>query len=144
MANREGGPRGARGDDAGERITTTDIEGVIARIPGVQAARVVIGAGGRLTEVHVLATQERGAKQLVRDVQSSLLARFGIDVDYRIISIVQLHEERPPETAEPVAAPPQEPEPKEVPAETDAVPEQGPSTGGGARPALARIASESD
>jgi hypothetical protein len=146
MANREGGPRGARGDDAGERITTADLEGVITRIPGVQAVRVVIGAGGRLTEVHVLATQERGAKQLVRDVQSSLLARFGIDVDYRIISIVQLHEERPPEPPQAPAAPatsePPHEEPAQEPVPTPDLTEQPKSRGN--RPALARIASESD
>jgi hypothetical protein len=145
MPNREGGPRGARGDDAGERITTTEIEGVMARIPGVQAARVVIGAGGRLTEVHVLATQDRGAKQLVRDVQSSLLARFGIDVDYRIISIVQLHEERPSDAPTPAPTSLRESEPEEeARAEVPAIPEPQRGTGSGARPALSRIASESD
>lgn len=67
-----------------------DIERAILRIQGIQAARVVPGAGGRISEVHVLAGRERGAKQLVRDVQSVILTNFGVDIDYRTVSIVQL------------------------------------------------------
>lgn len=66
------------------------LEDAIRRISGIQAARVVTGPGGRVAEVHVLAGRERGAKQLVRDVQSVILTNFGIDIDYRTVSVVQL------------------------------------------------------
>jgi hypothetical protein len=78
-----GRPEGAM-PDAG------DIEQAILRIQGIQAARVVPGPGGRISEVHVLAGRDRGAKQLVRDVQSVILTNFGVDIDYRTVSIVQL------------------------------------------------------
>jgi hypothetical protein len=48
-----------------------------------------------VSEVHVLAGRERGAKQLVRDVQSVILTNFGVDIDYRTVSVVQLEEVSP-------------------------------------------------
>jgi hypothetical protein len=85
----------------------SDIEAALLRIQGIQAARVVTGPGGRVTEVHVLAGRERGAKQLVRDVQSVILTNFGLDIDYRTVSVVQLDEPTPAaETADrPAGAP---------------------------------------
>lgn len=79
-------------DPLGSAQTTREVEEVIARLQGVQQARVVQGEGGRLAEVHVLAGRDRAPKQLVRDVQSVLMARFGIDLDYRTVSVVQLDE----------------------------------------------------
>jgi hypothetical protein len=80
------------------------LEDAIRRISGIQAARVVTGPGGRVAEVHVLAGRERGAKQLVRDVQSVILTNFGIDIDYRTVSVVQLDETPPVAPSAPSAA----------------------------------------
>lgn len=95
------------------------LEEAIRRISGIQAARVVTGPGGRVAEVHVLAGRERGAKQLVRDVQSVILTNFGIDIDYRTVSVVQLDEPATPvaERAAPAAAEekPVAPEPIGIP-----------------------------
>jgi hypothetical protein len=44
----------------------------------------------RPREVHVLATPGKPAKQLVRDVQSVAMAAFDLDIDRRIISVVQI------------------------------------------------------
>lgn len=104
-----------------------DMERAINRIAGIQAARVVT-SGERVAEVHVLAGRGRGAKQLVRDVQSVVLTNFGVEIDYRTISVVQLEEEEP--AAQPVSIRPAE-EPGAQPAALRT-----------ARPALARIAAE--
>ncbi|MGH2793942.1 MAG: hypothetical protein ACRDKG_06520 [Actinomycetota bacterium] len=92
------------------------LEDAIRRISGIQAARVVTGPGGRVAEVHVLAGRERGAKQLVRDVQSVILTNFGIDIDYRTVSVVQLDAE-PSSAFAPAATPVprQESAPLEIP-----------------------------
>jgi hypothetical protein len=42
------------------------------------------------TEVHVLAAPGKAPKQVVRDVQSLALARYDIDIDHRIVSVVQI------------------------------------------------------
>lgn len=61
----------------------------IGRIEGVEAARVVSG-NGHIDEIHILARRHKAAKQLVRDVQSLGQALFGLDIDRRVVSVVQL------------------------------------------------------
>jgi len=61
----------------------------ISRIDGVEAARVVAG-NGHIEEIHVLARHAKPPKQIVRDVQSLGQALFGLDIDRRIVSVVQL------------------------------------------------------
>jgi hypothetical protein len=61
----------------------------IGRIDGVEAARVV-AENGHVDEIHVLARRNKTPKQLVRDVQSLSQALFGVDIDRRIVSVVQL------------------------------------------------------
>lgn len=86
------------------------LEAELCRLPEVKAARVVSDAAGALIEVHIVATPEKHAKQLVRDVQTVALASFGLDVDRRIVSVVQLDEnsrlfDAPPPKLEVVATP---------------------------------------
>jgi hypothetical protein len=66
------------------------IEGEVSRLPEVVACRIVADAGGNPTEVHVLAHSSKHPKQIVRDVQSVAMASFGVDLDRRIVSVVQL------------------------------------------------------
>src|SRR6266480_5440510 len=73
-----------------EQVPLEDVESALARIPSVTAARVVTETNGRIAEVHVLARRDRAPKQLVRDVQSVALTSFGLEVDYRTVSVVQL------------------------------------------------------
>jgi hypothetical protein len=101
-----------------------EMEKAIGRIPGIQAVRVVT-SGDRVSEVHVLAGRARGPKQLVRDVQSVVLTNFGVDIDYRTVSVVQLEEE----TGDGEGVPTGEKK-------------SAPSLARRARPALARIAAE--
>jgi hypothetical protein len=66
------------------------IERELCRIPEVRAARLVADNSGNLVEVHILATTGKAAKQLVRDVQSVAITSSGVDIDHRIVSVVQL------------------------------------------------------
>jgi len=70
-----------------------ELEDTLARLPSVHAVRI-IGDRDRVREVHVLAAPEKAAKQVVRDVQTLVLARFGIDLDRRLISVVQIGPDR--------------------------------------------------
>ena len=72
-----------------------ELEDSLRQIPGVKAASVVTGPDAVPTEVHVLASPGKPAKQVVRDVQSLALARYDIDIDHRIVSVVQIGEEEP-------------------------------------------------
>ncbi len=85
-----------------------DLEGlerVLCRLPDVTAARVVAGADGGIAEVHILSLPDKPAKQVVRDVQSAALALMGIDVDRRVVSVVQLDAPAPGVTPDPDPAP---------------------------------------
>jgi hypothetical protein len=66
------------------------VERELCRIPEVRAARIVADDSGVPVEVHVLASPGKAPKQLVRDVQSVALAARGLDLDHRIVSVVQL------------------------------------------------------
>ena len=70
------------------------VERQLTSIPGVLAVRVVPGYERDVDELHVVTTPQRGAKSTVRDVQTVLLARCGISIDHRVISVVQLEEEQ--------------------------------------------------
>ncbi|HET9730378.1 MAG TPA: hypothetical protein VFR41_13185 [Acidimicrobiia bacterium] len=73
-------------------VDLRDVEREICRLPDVDIARMVAEPDGRVTEVHVVAQPGKHPKQIVRDVQSIALASFGLDLDRRVISVVQLGE----------------------------------------------------
>jgi hypothetical protein len=71
-------------------VDLRSIETELCRLPDLSAARIVADSAGRAVEVHVLALPGKQPKQIVRDVQSVAMASFGLDLDRRIISVVQL------------------------------------------------------
>src|SRR3954462_9241817 len=76
-----------------------ELEDALRRIQGVKAASVVTGPDAVPTEVHVLADPGKPAKQVVRDVQSLAMARYDIDIDHRIVSVVQMGDDEVRTTA---------------------------------------------
>jgi hypothetical protein len=66
----------------------------------VLSARVVTTPLGEVSEVHVLAQAGLSPKQLVRNIESALLAQLGLKIDHRKISIAQTAEVRPIEAVE--------------------------------------------
>ncbi len=70
-------------------MDVTALQEKLNRIDGVEAVRVVAG-NGHIEEIHVLARPTKAPKQLVRDVQSLGQALFGLDIDRRVVSVVQL------------------------------------------------------
>jgi len=62
---------------------------IINKIDGVINAKIV-SENGEIAELHILASNFRAAKQIVRDIESSLLAAFDYRIDRRIISIAQI------------------------------------------------------
>jgi hypothetical protein len=81
-----------------------DLEDALRALPGVQAVSVVTSALGVPTEVHVLASPGKSPKQVVRDVQSMAMTAFEIDIDRRIVSVVQIGTQDGAPAAEQVTA----------------------------------------
>ncbi|MEK7836362.1 MAG: hypothetical protein AAB328_00125, partial [candidate division NC10 bacterium] len=66
-----------------------------ASLSGVLSARIVATQAGGIEEIHVLTTPEVQAKQMVRNVESALMAQLGMKVDHRKISVAQTAEMKP-------------------------------------------------
>lgn len=78
-----------------------EIEEALAQVSEIRAARVVTSSEGFIDEIHVLALPSKAPKQLVRDIESTLMAAFGIAIDHKKISIAQLGHEAMPQVPEP-------------------------------------------
>jgi hypothetical protein len=70
-------------------VNFRELEENLTRMESVDAARVV-NQGSSITELHIIAAADKPAKQVVRDVQSLAMARFGVAIDHRVISVVQI------------------------------------------------------
>ncbi len=79
----------------------SEIEEALAQVSEIRAARVVTSSDGIIDEIHVLALPSKAPKQLVRDIESTLMAAFGIAIDHKKISIAQLGHEAMPQVPEP-------------------------------------------
>lgn len=66
-----------------------ELEESLTRLDSVDAVRIV-HEGDKVAEVHVLAAPSKPPKQVVRDVQSLAMARYGTTIDRRVISVVQI------------------------------------------------------
>jgi hypothetical protein len=75
------------------QVTLEEIEETLCKIAEIRAARIVASSYGAIQEIHVLALPSKPPKQLVRDIESTIMASFGIEVDHKKISIAQLGEE---------------------------------------------------
>lgn len=73
-------------------VVAEDIEEALCEVSGIKAARIVTSPDREIVEIHVLALPDKTPKQIVRDIESAIMARFGIPVDHRKISIAQLGE----------------------------------------------------
>jgi hypothetical protein len=62
----------------------------IEQLRGVTTARVMIDDQGEISEIHVISDRSRAPKRIVRDIETLLLARYAVRVDYRRVSLVQI------------------------------------------------------
>jgi hypothetical protein len=70
------------------------LEAELKKIAGVKNARIIGEEAPE--EIHVVASATRSPKQVVRDVQSLAAAGYGLPIDHRIVSVVQLEDSDPP------------------------------------------------
>ena len=75
-------------------------ENLLQSLQAILSARVVVSPVGEIQEVHVLSGSGISPKQVVRNVESALLAHLGIKVDHRKISVAQTAEVEPIEVLE--------------------------------------------
>lgn len=73
-------------------INPTVIEKSINKLSEVKGAKVVYSEG-EISEVHILASNQKSPKQLIRDIESIIMVDHNIKVDHKVISIAQLSDE---------------------------------------------------
>jgi len=66
------------------------IEKLLLSLEGVGSLKIVPDGQGGIEEIHVLSSSSLGPKQIVRNIESALLADFGLQIDHRKISIARV------------------------------------------------------
>ncbi|HUL49877.1 MAG TPA: hypothetical protein VLT79_07695 [Gemmatimonadales bacterium] len=79
----------------GDPWGTKRAENLITSLTGVLSARVVVTSHGEVSEVHVLTAADVQPKQMVRNIESALMAQLGLKIDHRKISIAQTADVKP-------------------------------------------------
>lgn len=69
----------------------SELDKLMSSLSGVMAARTVLNADDEIVEIHILSDLTKSPKQLVRDIQSAIMAAFGIEIDYKLISVAQVN-----------------------------------------------------
>ena len=72
---------------AGSVLPLQKAEELLATLHEVVSARIVADSTGNVEAIHVLVTGDLTPKQMVRNVESALMAQLGMRVDHRKISV---------------------------------------------------------
>ncbi len=72
---------------AGTVLPLVRAEELISTLAGVVSVRIVATESGLVDTIHVLTTGETAPKQMVRNVESALMAHLGMRVDHRKVSV---------------------------------------------------------
>ncbi|TZE82590.1 hypothetical protein [Calorimonas adulescens] len=67
-----------------------EMEKTLNQLGGVISSKIIKNDRGEIVEIHVLADKSRNPKQISRDVQSALMAKFNVDIDYKVISVAEI------------------------------------------------------
>jgi hypothetical protein len=89
---------------AGSVLPIKRAEELILTLPGVVSARIVAGDSGAIDQIHVLTTSELTPKQMVRNIESALIAHLAMRIDHRKISVATSSETKPKLLGEEAAA----------------------------------------
>lgn len=68
------------------------VEQLLSGLTGITSLKVVPDGHGGIAEVHVVSDTDVGAKQVVRNIESALLAEFGLQIDHRKISVAEVEQ----------------------------------------------------
>ncbi len=74
--------------------SANDLVLTIDQIRGVYASCVILDKNQDVSEIHIVASDARKPKSIVRDVETMLFVKHRIKIDYRTISMVQIPDEQ--------------------------------------------------
>jgi hypothetical protein len=99
---------------AGSVLPLKKAEELLSTLQDVVSARIVSDETGGIDSIHVLVMGTATPKQVVRNIESALMAQLGMRIDHRKISVATTVK-RPTPTAEVAAVAESKPEPKPEP-----------------------------
>ena len=78
-----------------------ELEEAINQLQGIISSHMAFDGSQNIEEIHILANFDRSPKQIVRDIESALVTRFGIRIDHKKVSVAQVkgEEHHPPLSA---------------------------------------------
>ncbi|HEX9283171.1 MAG TPA: hypothetical protein VF882_05240 [Gemmatimonadales bacterium] len=91
----QGGLAGTGGAGGPDPWGVKRAENLLTSLTGVLSARVVVTPLGEVSEIHVLTMSDVQPKQVVRNIESALMAQLGMKIDHRKISVAQTADVRP-------------------------------------------------
>lgn len=74
--------------------SANDLVLTIDQIRGVYASCVILDKNEDVSEIHIVASDARKPKSIVRDIETMLFVKHRIKIDYRTISMVQIPDEQ--------------------------------------------------
>lgn len=74
-------------------MNTEIIEKTIEKLDSVVSCKIISGENNNFDEIHIVSNRSRSAKQLVRDIQSILIATYNIQIDHKKISIAEIQDD---------------------------------------------------
>ena len=89
---------------AGTVLPLQRAEELISTLAGVVSVRIVATESGLVDTIHVLTTGETQPKQMVRNVESALMAHLGMRVDHRKVSVATTSARATPPVGTPIPA----------------------------------------
>jgi len=96
--------RRSPGTESADGSSWIQLEETLQEVPSVERVRVI--GDPSPSEIHVLASSARPAKEIARDIHSLASKTLDEDMDSRIVSVVQLDDEhvasKPPRSARPI------------------------------------------
>ncbi len=87
---------GSPGQIAGQLLPLAKAEELLGTLASVVSAKIVSESSGGVGAIHLLVTGELKPKQVVRNVESALLAHFGMHVDHRKVSVATTSKRQAP------------------------------------------------
>jgi len=72
---------------AGAVLPIKRAEELILTLPGVVSAKILAGENGTIDQIHVLVAGDLTPKQVVRNIESALVAHLSMRIDHRKISV---------------------------------------------------------
>ncbi len=75
--------------DSNQNVIAKQYNDLIGKLSGVVNSSIVF-SDNEISEIHVLADARKSPKQISRDIQSAIMAQYGISIDHKLISIAQI------------------------------------------------------